>query len=286
MRGLALCISFTLLLPTLTHAARPGKCASCHDTSAFFRTSEDAVSALMKGGLKPGATNLRGEVVAVIDPVLRPIPEEQLALKPDIYAVVPHTDASYQNVFKLPGHKITIAERVEVEEARLNLAFTYRQKIHFASASDSGSDLESFIRNSTSDHVIILGHNEKGLLRLPNGETVALQKLDQICSSSGKRCFFISCSSNAYLTTSSGVTASLNFTEASEVSFYLDRYLVTSRLNGWSKVMLDQQLKKFVVDAKLETGKEIVTANFGKAVLVVGLAGVYELATKKSGAPQ
>ncbi|MEY8215925.1 MAG: hypothetical protein RPR97_15750, partial [Colwellia sp.] len=139
-----LCIGFS-------YAARLGNCTSCHNVNTYFKSTEAAVSALVKGGIKQAPPAKRKQLTPVltpIDPVFLPISEENIKIKSDIYAVVPIDEKQYRKVFsKSPNHQMSENEKKEIEESRLAIAFTYRQKTHFASANENENSIKKFIRN-------------------------------------------------------------------------------------------------------------------------------------------
>jgi hypothetical protein len=69
----------------------------------------------------------------------------------------------------------------------------------------SNSDILDNIRNSSSDFIIILGHNFNGGFRTLSGRSVELAQIYASCHLVGKLCFVISCRSELYIEQRSNV---------------------------------------------------------------------------------
>lgn len=117
---------------------------------------------------------------------------------------LPHNAGEYERVFGRPRSAAAQAE-LEAAQSVLPSAQRFAGGITFAEALD----------RTTNQIVIVIGHNEGGLLRMPSGHWLELRAAADVCGAYGKLCIFLSCSSNSFVRGSAmGVRRDISVSEA------------------------------------------------------------------------
>lgn len=167
------------------------------------------------------------------------------------YVVAPDTIGAYSNIF--PG-KMNAAYLSEL--ATVKLVFeNARERARFAKESDGVADFQHFVGKSDAKVVSIIGHNENGLFKFPNGEQAHLAKLAEICQALGRICVFFSCEARVIfrefqIEYGIGAHSKLNYLEAARAASRLGRlleekkHLTPQQLMAEISAMTDASLQK------------------------------------------
>lgn len=84
-----------------------------------------------------------------------------------------------------------------------------------------GNQLIELLANSDQNVVIVIAHNDQGVMRLPDGSTVTIEDFANACDEFEKRCIVLSCDAQQFLpsgSTTVGVTTEITFPEAIRIS--------------------------------------------------------------------
>lgn len=132
-------------------------------------------------------------------------------------SALPDTTAEFQKVF---GDTASLA--TGVLEDTFGASRNIDELNQTTSSAKSIDDIKIAISESDENVIILVGHNENGILQLPNGETINIQEVAQQCADGGKRCVILSCESAQYIDESdvstSGVTRVISASEAAFIS--------------------------------------------------------------------
>jgi hypothetical protein len=148
----------------------------------------------------------------------------------EIYVVAPDDAASYTKVFSGNYSRAYENEIAATERVLRNTA----SKPVFAKAGDGVAKFRKSLRHMSGRVVSVIGHNESGMFKFLNGESVHLRDLARICHQAGKVCVFFSCDAQSAFRKfrvdfEIGANTSLNYLEAANAAARLDAYLKTRK---------------------------------------------------------
>lgn len=109
---------------------------------------------------------------------------------------------------------------------------------------ESSEDLIRHIQTTDNNFITIVGHNEDGYLRMPDGSSVKIEELSNYCMDSRRKCIFLSCNSAEYVPPSSASASGIN----TDISYY-DAALVLEALT--KKISGRKQSSYMMMDAFL-----------------------------------
>ncbi len=140
------------------------------------------------------------------------------------FAVIPSDQKSFKNIFG-PDSTFSTATRAEMEEASDGLAG--QPRLRLAARQNQGrSELRAFLSQVDAQVVMIVAHNDHGLLKFPDRTEVTLREAAEWAYSEGKVPVFLSCKSADFLAEQApGVTSALTYREAVEISNRLSERL-------------------------------------------------------------
>lgn len=95
-----------------------------------------------------------------------------------------------------------------------------------------GQGFASYVRNTDSDVVIVIGHNTDGKFYFPDGEALPLTEMANLCASNRKFGVFLSCESSRVLPKNgmnAGVNSVLTYDEALAIAGALKKSLANGR---------------------------------------------------------
>lgn len=116
--------------------------------------------------------------------------------KMDVFMSIPRDESEFTKIFtnEIPSD----AALEEIKSVRLEVSKIALENESAVTKSVEGNSIEEFsqtLSNSESNYVAVVGHNENGAFKFPNGDSLSLAKLSAICSALKKSCIFLSCSS-------------------------------------------------------------------------------------------
>lgn len=147
----------------------------------------------------------------------------------------------------------------------------------FHHVSDEASLLKG-IKEQEVNFVSIVGHNEDGLLRLPSGELIEITKIAQHCSSVGKKCIFLSCNSEEFLSAAAdsafGVDRRITFKGAHRIANYLGKRMRESESMSYMRVSDDLRAELNVL-AQAANISDAISTTTPPVLVAGGIGGVY-----------
>jgi hypothetical protein len=257
-------------------AGRFSNCIKCHNPAKVFKSNQAAIKALIResgSNAARAASDIQDSGLRVF---LDAVPQDILAEKPSLYAVVPDNEATYRAVYELDETvAVDDGELERLEADKVMLALTYRQKSHFAEG-DGAADLLRFIKENRDKNLIILGHNEDGKFRLPNGDSVPLSEVEHACKVEVKNCVFVSCNSQEWVSSALSVRPGISYDEATEIALNLDAVIRGLGGNDADPEVLATRLDSIVLEARWSTGKEVIKAGSLPGLVIISLGtGAY-----------
>jgi hypothetical protein len=118
------------------------------------------------------------------------------------FAVIPSNDNDFDGVFGHPPARDEKKQTVAALRSFKNIVKSDNLKL--VSANDNHEVFSSFLASQNSEYIAIIGHNEGGDFRLPNREKIAISEMAQECYHAAKKCIFLSCTSNQWITSGQG----------------------------------------------------------------------------------
>lgn len=165
--------------------------------------------------------------------------------KVEVYISMPETSKEFQNIF----NELNNPQFKKTKEIREALANENNSKIHFLNNSDA---LENAIfRSPENSPLILIGHNESGEFRFPDGSSKRFEKIDSLTNVAKRTIIYLSCNSNVFT----------NNPAANYYLTYSDGIALTNRINNalLKNISLNgdnQQTKKILSDIIQGYGKE------------------------------
>lgn len=99
------------------------------------------------------------------------------------------------------------------------------------------------IGEQNANFVTIVGHNENGSLRLPDGDLIEIELIAEHCSKTGKKCIFLSCNSEKFLSgaedSAIGIKHKITFKGAHRIAEFLDEKMGTGGVTSYMRVSDD-----------------------------------------------
>jgi hypothetical protein len=124
------------------------------------------------------------------NPVVGPdLPRSVLVLN-----ALPRSEAEYRNVFGTDTVSQSAVSQMRHAQQSLEASFD-RAQIQSMSTIMS----PALLRLVPGTVVVVIGHNEKGVIRMPDGRRVSIREASLNCLKAAKLCIFLSCRSAAYL---------------------------------------------------------------------------------------
>ncbi|MGV6830358.1 MAG: hypothetical protein ACWA5P_02190 [bacterium] len=153
---------------------------------------------------------------------------EKKTFEVEHFVVIPDSASTYQKIF---SSNPDTRELNKIQSIRKDLEKS--DNILIAQEDSGGIQIAEFIENSESNYITFTGHNESGLLKLPSGESIELNKVAELCVEFAKRCVFLSCKSNDYIssTSNSGVNSELSFSDANSMIVAINKKSERSKNN-------------------------------------------------------
>jgi hypothetical protein len=135
--------------------------------------------------------------------------------KSKVYLVFPRDDAGYQAVYRKAPSRQDLAQLSRDSEYLQGV-----RNVTYAKDGDGTQAFGLFLKDSDEELIIIVGHNDKGQLRLLDSSEMPLRTLAEDCKYYEKKCVFISCRANSLLgdTTSVGIEGKVSFREAFQIT--------------------------------------------------------------------
>jgi hypothetical protein len=113
----------------------------------------------------------------------------------DLYVVAPNDEASFIRIYGRPP-SFTELSAAESTTAAVSSAEGGSQ---VSSAKSGVEKFASFLDDSPSKNIIIVGHNQGGTFYFPNGEGLPLDKMARMLNERNKRGIFLSCRAKKYV---------------------------------------------------------------------------------------
>lgn len=181
---------------------------------------------------------------------------------------IPRNSDEFNGVFgRLPSANET--------NALLSEADSVAREFHHVS---DESALLRGIEEQEANFVTIVGHNEDGLLRLPSGELVEIEKIAQHCSSIGKKCIFLSCNSEEFLSAAAesafGVDRKITFKGAHRIASFLGKRMRESESMSYMRVSDDLRAELKVL-AQAANISDAISTTTPPVLVAGGIGGVY-----------
>ena len=140
-----------------------------------------------------------------------------------IIDLLPKTREEYSSVFKREG--VSQGAEAEMASSEQVIQNTFGRLRHRA------DDVVTALPDVSADIVVIIGHNESGLLRTPSGKIINIFEASRGCLTAGKFCIFLTCRSADYLSELQlGVTRDLGIVEASRIAKEISESMGRERL--------------------------------------------------------
>ena len=202
---------------------------------------------------------------------------EPVKFKNKIFALSPNTSEEFENIF---GAAPSPAEwsRLQKDLEQLSNYLSedaLRQPVEQPSSTDV---IVKSIKDPAISYVTIIGHNEKGRLKLPTGEELGITNLSKLCAKHTTRCIFLSCESSRYAPVNNGylknhyIDSKITFAEAGIFASRLDLALkAPSALRETPvRVSLQQVENEVVKKMFLDTNNFILRRRKVKAIIIPG----------------
>lgn len=134
-----------------------------------------------------------------------------------LFGVVPTTAEAIGRVFPF-GPKPSLAETLSLEMLALRLATSDRPTIRLVTRDAGRAEFAKFLSEVENEYAVVIGHNDGGWLRFPDGSAVHLAEAARACTKAHKLCVFLSCKSDLHLessaTTAIGIPTQISFHQA------------------------------------------------------------------------
>jgi hypothetical protein len=104
-----------------------------------------------------------------------------------VYSALPQIASEYQVIFGVEPTQRALTEMRRGNERLSGLKISVRNT--------SNESFEQFMERTGDPFVVIIGHNENGSIRLPNGEDLKLEELARRCVAMATLCFVLACES-------------------------------------------------------------------------------------------
>jgi hypothetical protein len=193
--------------------ANAGRVAAHFDTAFFHSLQEkDLIDAMERVG-----PELAGSFIQRIDATHR------------IVAIVPQDGTEFRRVF---GRSPTSNELSQVSDGLHELQMDGGEYITAKAGGEM--QLQLAIAESDQKFVTIVGHNDEGVLKFPDGSEANIVSVAELCEEMRKKCIFLSCDSEKFLhstdAASIGIGSEISYLEAALVAKALDTKLRARRL--------------------------------------------------------
>jgi hypothetical protein len=192
-------------------------------------------------GRKNSAELLRGLIFDKVPPQ-----PEALAITPrsatsSVVYQLPFSEADYKTVFGKEA--VSVTEKTEIESAK---RFFIRSGLSENKSIKNSETFNKYLKESTSQNIIVVGHNESGHFSFLDGTPSEIWSLSEDCARARKNCIFISCRSKDYVAAGSlGVKRDLTFEEGIYIAEKIHDWL-----NDQTSQITDLKLTKFISETQ------------------------------------
>jgi hypothetical protein len=150
--------------------------------------------------------------------------------KSSVFAVLPEGECEFKAVHRnaTPSQPAL----AEIDRTRTQLRQLAKTKDNIEVREAYGKvEFQTFIKNTRSDFVFIIGHNESGNFRFSDGNALSLSEMAEGCYEASKRCIFLSCQAASYVPhdRSAAVVSRISYNQALNTVTIMRRFLEESQ---------------------------------------------------------
>lgn len=189
-----------------------------------------------------------------------------------IFISQPVSESEFKNIFG--QDKILTKENKSILEEKIPKEVF---KTSYVEKGYSKEDLIKHLRwyNESRDllsYFILIGHNDKGVFYLPNGESIQLKEIEEYLQGFGKRAIIISCNSDEFLNQKNiGLNFKLNYSEAFELVSNIETHTSTCSRFLQSPKSMDEDVTKIIKKFKVKGDVDKTISLAGKTIVGGGV---------------
>lgn len=120
--------------------------------------------------------------------------EVEIPSSVQLISSIPNTSQQFNNIF---SRNPSAADMNDASAALEKLSASHIKEIYISS--NNSEELLDGISNHNQKIVVILGHNDNGILKFGDGSELNISDINLKCRDNQKHCIFISCKSKSFL---------------------------------------------------------------------------------------